>query len=820
MLTSAIERLNKASDGEQVMTLNRFVFCATIAIYIWVVEGKQSLFAPLVLVIGMPITLGILGHLLIHPAAHKGRRVIALVCDLTIICLVIHEGDESTAVFFPLILWTICGNGFRFGLPGLWLSTALGIIGFGAVVITTHFWRNSLSLTVGLLIGLVILPAYVSILIKKLYRSRALAEAANEAKTEFLTNVSHELRTPLQAIIGANSLLADTKMSTEQADLSRTVNDAGTVLLTMIGGLLNFSAIERGTIQLDESGFNVVSLLTEVRKIAFATCQGKGLNVSINIGLSVPLFVKGDRNRIRDVLLNLIGNAIKFTEKGGLLVAVSAAEETAANSLLTFEVIDTGVGVSANIKERVFDKFFSTASAGTQRHGGLGLGLAICKKLVTAMGGDIGVQSGESGGSTFWFRVRLKHDTDGRFGQTMPRAAAVLFMPYKVSKGRLFRMLSEQGREILDSGSHGRPVSDFLKHTQGNPRVLLVRTPRSDLVYAGFAKLLKNANASSRSPIILVDEVGQTTSSRDLRWLAPIRLVGNFTDDDMARALEAADLFAFGAPETTSIVPESTTIKQVSSSGSLRVLIVDDNRTNRTIFAKMVESFGHQYSLASNGEEALIALEQNDFSLVLMDVNMPGIDGLQATKLRRLAELGLSRTPIIGMTADASPGVVERCQQAGMDDCVIKPINTKILQHMFTKFSSSSTQSGRSPGNVIAFESKRVEAIVDDALISSLESIGGREFVKEVLMDFGHDVGLLVDDLSRALSQTDTAAIQFIGHALASAAANIGAVRVRNIGLKLEGMSDVGLRVDGQNMVKLTKEAVDGFLATMEQRLS
>lgn len=803
-------RVRESPDGEGLMSLNRGLFCVTMAVYIWIIEGLKSWFAPGLLVGGLLLTFGIFMHLVLNPTAHRGRRAFAVLVDLGTICLVMHRGDEAAAIFFPLLLWVICGNGFRFGLPGLWLSTALSIVGFSAVAATTSFWSEALSATIGLIIGLIILPAYVSILINKLYQAKARAEAASQSKTEFLTNVSHELRTPLQAIVGASGLLADTKITKEQAGLVQTVTEASNILLTSISELLRFSSIEKGRLHCETEEFNVVELLDEVRRLTSAACQVKGLSVSMHMGQGTPRIVRGDRRNIRDVLLSLAGNAIKFTDKGNVLLAVDMVGDTAQSASLVFEVIDTGIGVSLGIQDRVFEGFFSGETPSNPSRGGLGLGLAICKRLVVAMGGVIGLRSGEEQGATFWFHVPVERATD----RTTPSKADVaLFMPYNIAKGRLYKLLSDQSRDILDAGSPSRSFSEILQMIQGKQRVLLVATPKADKEYLEMSEALSRAKLDPYVLLILVDEMGQAVPTLDLRRLAPLRLAWNFKDEDMIRVLALADSLAADKPADDIIM-------QPDSTERYRVLIVDDNRTSRTIFSKMVENFGHLYHLAVDGEEALNALEQGEFSLVLMDVNMPGIDGLEVTRLRRLIELGGTRTPIVGMTADASPGLIDRCKSAGMDECVVKPVSLQVLQQLLKTFSTMSVQSRRTGDTLTVVRNAEKEPEIDEALIVSLENIGGQAFVKEVLSDFRLDAASLLDDLSSAVANADIAKSRFLGHALASASANIGAIQVRKFSSKIEKAPELKLKADGLRLVEELKQATANFMKAMEQRSS
>lgn len=807
------KRLRACSDGEQVMTANRSLFCVVIVSYIWFIEGWQSASAPPVLFAGFAMTAGILVHLLVHPRPHTARRALAAAADITIICWAMHVGNEATAVFFPLILWTICGNGFRFGLRGLWLSTALGLAGFLAVAATTPFWAESLSLTLGLSIGLIILPAYVSILIKKLYRAKERAEAANAAKTEFLTNVSHELRTPLQAIIGASGLLSHMNDNSEQAELSQTVASASAMLLSMIDGLLNFSAIERGAIRQEITEFGVIELLDDVRKLVLATCKAKGLTVSMHVGLNTPLYARGDERHMREVLLSLAGNAVKFTDKGGLLLTVSVGDAGDEALSLVFEVIDTGIGVPPELRDKVFRRFVSSASASDEQRGGMGLGLAICSGLVSAMKGQIGLSDGEGQGSAFWFRVPVERVEAGPRQPALPLSPVALSFPGGAVDGRLCRVLSDQGRDILANGGSKGSLPSISRSPPRGRHVLLMATPQSDAACSEAAEMLRDAGHYARAPItVMVDALENPGLSADLRWLAPLRLASGFTHEDAERALGIADLLAAMAEKTAAAAQTDP------SKNQLNVLVVDDNKTSRTIFAKMLRNLGHSCHLAATGEEALDALEQDDFSLVLMDINMPQSDGLEVTKLQRLAEFGLDRTPIIGMTADASAGMVERCLRAGMDDCLVKPVSSSTLHQLLSNLDSiaRSGEAGSKPARPKETE-RSPDIDIDQDLIASLGSIGGDRFLSGLLRDFERDAAFLLDDLAKAFAGTDVADIRFAGHALASAAANIGAVRIRKLGLEIERMPELRLRSDGQGKMRELGRAVEGFMVAMRR---
>ena len=810
LFTALRSRLRSRSDTEHVMSANRSVFCVVLAAYVFALNIGPSYFGPMVLAVGLSITAAIFLHLLAFPQPNVLRRTLALLADISTITLVMHVGDEAAAIFFPLILWTVFGNGFRFGVAALWRATAVGLSGFALMATVTPFWAGNASLTIGLGIGLLIVPAYASVLIKSLTKAKSRAEAANQAKTAFLTSVSHELRTPLQAIIGTNGLLGGTRLTPEQADLSRTMTSASQSLLVMINDLLQFSRIEAGETEIEQIEFDVVALLREVKGMMVAACQLKGLRIALHIGLDTPLRVKADRRHIREVLINLVANAVKFTPEGGVLLAVNGQSQDNASPMLNFEVIDTGIGVAQDAREQIFERFAQADRTISERFGGTGLGLAICRRLATLLGGRIGVRDGGQSGSVFWFLVPVMPLECAWPSQDLDRAPVSLELPIGVAKGRLFEAASQQGRNVTYRQAEGASLRERIADALGSGRLLIMETPRSEQSAADLTGAISRAGAGRAVPVVLVDGEAMPGSTADLRWLAPVRLRSKFTDSEMDAAFAIGDRLAAR--------PEHKIEAAAASRPDQRchVLVADDNRTNQLVFTKILESGGHTSRVAADGEQALIALEQEEFDLVLMDVNMPGIDGIEATKLHRIAELGTVRVPIIGLTADATPDMAQKCRAAGMDDCVVKPVSAGALLQVIEQTIARVSRAGRAAeGHDAAKGRSGVAQDIDRKHLLDLEKIGGKAFVNEVVAEFVLDARGLLRDMLTALAQADFAQVHSIAHALASASSNVGAVRLRWLGLEIEKMPHSRLRAEGHERAQDVTRALDKFMAAL-----
>ncbi|MFD1333449.1 sensor histidine kinase, partial [Methylopila musalis] len=352
----------------------------------------------------------IAAHLAWRPAPAPRRQAFARLFDIGFLSAALHVGGAATAVLYPLYLWIVFGNGFRFGLRALRDGAAIAVVGFAVAVLATPYWRDNPSLAIGLLIGLIALPAYAATLIQKLSRARIAAEEASKAKSLFLASVSHELRTPLNAVIGMTDLLRDTRLDDEQRDMVRTAGDAGRSLLALIDDLLNFSRIEAGRMPSHVTGFDLHQLLAEVRGMLTAQAREKNIRLSLCVTPRTPYRLKGEARQIRDVLLNLAGNAVKFTEAGGVVIGADLVGVEHGRPRVRFQVADSGIGVAPEAQKRIFEAFSQADSSIINRFGGTGLGLAICKQLVEMQGGELRLESEPEVGSTFWFDLLLEED--------------------------------------------------------------------------------------------------------------------------------------------------------------------------------------------------------------------------------------------------------------------------------------------------------------------------------------------------------------------------------------------------------------------------
>jgi two-component system sensor histidine kinase RpfC len=350
--------------------------------------------------------------LVLNPVPSQIRRIFGAFLDMgSLSVLMFHSGGEAVPLFL-IYLWVILGNGFRFGLTNLYVSQVIAIIGFAIVVTLGEFWQKNSSFGISLLLMLCLLPLYAAFLIKKLQAAIAMAKQANEAKSRFLANMSHELRTPLNGVIGMGDLLRETKLNFEQKELVSTMHSSANTLLELIENVLDIAKIEAGKVLIESKDFDLHSLVNSVIYMLSPMGQRKGLMVSCTFDPETPFALKGDRQHLRQVLINLVSNAIKFTSNGSVAVSVDRVGGTDTNPRIRFQITDTGIGIAEENIGKIFDDFTQADTSTRSSFGGTGLGTTISKELVELMDGKIGVTSEIDAGSTFWFEISFVANTD------------------------------------------------------------------------------------------------------------------------------------------------------------------------------------------------------------------------------------------------------------------------------------------------------------------------------------------------------------------------------------------------------------------------
>ena len=760
--------------------------------------------------------------ILYNPQPSVIRRIVGIFLDLITLSVMMFFAGAESIVLYVLYPWVILGNGFRYGTKYLYIALLVAFPGFFIAITWGSYWSviDSQSVTLSLLLVLVLIPLYSAFFITKLHAATESEKEANEAKSRFLANMSHELRTPLNGVIGIADLMGETKLDQQQYEFVDIMKESANSLLGLIENVLDISKIETGKLSLTMVEFDLHQVMNMIIKTQGPSGKAKGLDVSYYIDAQTPFLLQGDRQYLRQILVNLIGNAIKFTDEGSVQLGVYPVEIEQDKISLRFEIEDTGIGISQEDQETIFDKFSQTSSNTSNIVSGSGLGTTISKELVELMGGEIGINSHEGQGCIFWFELPF---------------TLVSQEELQLSKEHILLLSSDEMRvEITPILNTWNVTHDFVSTSmrafsrlmyaveQNDPYQLMLIDQSCIIGFdpVKFSQMIKDEPVLEQLSLVLINSQERKPYSSQIRQ-SYISVVHDFSDKRLLfNAIHAAQNTGVQNKNVASLAEH---FARQEHAKPLNILIAEDNTVNRQVLEGILKHAGHYCYLAKDGEHALDLLTEHldDIDMLILDMNMPERSGIEVLQTMRYMEQTMRYTknnktvPVIMLTADATDETRAKCLSAGANLFLTKPINSRALLENIAQLSKDIHLDQK---RIVQKEQKNKgdSGWFNRAKIEELSQLaeGDETFIQQLIVGFKHDGHAHIQNIQKA-AKDDYLKYRESLHALKGASIELGASKLVNMCIQCEASKSMDM--GSSSLLELTKQLEKYFLETVEE---